>query len=223
MNNIIYQQTVTKRHRVYMAWEFEAAVDDLNKMSEQGWQVTEFSRFSQSYVYDPNVRYRYQIDYAENISDPVRYAEAFRDSGWLWVKSSTQEWKIFAKPYVAGEPEDAYQIYTDQQSKKEMLRRSRRFVGAALIMYTVMIPYMIFSLVRDWLFHYSSDLASVEIWTPILLGLSAYMFLRWYVSVRRMEKGKKPRRFHYAAYAAVAVTVIFISMGSIVLNFFGVI
>ena len=91
MNNIIYQQTVTKRHRVYMAWEFEAAVDDLNKMSEQGWQVTEFSRFSQSYVYDPNVRYRYQIDYAENISDPVRYAEAFRDSGWLWVKSPTQD------------------------------------------------------------------------------------------------------------------------------------
>ena len=223
MNNIIYQQTVTKRHRVYMAWEFEAAVDDLNKMSEQGWQITEFSRFSQTYVYDPDVRYRYQIDYAENISDPVRYSEAFLDSGWLWVRSSTQEWKIFAKPCIPGQPEDAYLIYTDDRSKKEMLRRSRRFVGAVLIMYAIIIPYMIFSLARDWFFSHSEDLASVEIWTPILLGIAAYMFLRWYISVRRMEKGKKPRRFHYFAYVAVSIAVIIISMGSILLNFFGVI
>ena len=117
----------------------------------------------------------------------------------------------------------AYLIYTDDRSKKEMLRRSRRFVGAVLIMYAIIIPYMIFSLARDWFFSHSEDLASVEIWTPILLGIAAYMFLRWYISVRRMEKGKKPRRFHYFAYVAVSIAVIIISMGSILLNFFGVI
>lgn len=210
-------KSVKKRHSVYMSWEFEAAVEDLNQMSEQGWQITEFSRFSQTYVFDPNVTYRYQIDYVENISDPVRYSEAYRDSGWLWVKSGTREWKLFAKPYVPEQPEEEYLIYTDGQSKKEMLRRSRRFVGAALIFYAICIPYMIISLVRDWCFRHSEELVSIEVWTPILLCVTAYMLVRWYVSVRRMEKGQKLRRFHYYAFAAVAVTVIIISMVCILL------
>lgn len=209
-----------KRHRVYMSWEFEAAVEDLNKMSEQGWHITYFSRFSQSYVYDPNVTYRYQIDYTETIADPTRYYETFRDAGWLTVRCAAEEWNIFAKPYDPVQPEDAYLIYTDEKSKKEMLRRSRRFVGAALLMYAVIIPYMIASLVRDWFFRHVTDMEVIEIWTPLLLSVSAYLFVRWYVSVRRMEKGKKPRRFHYAAYMAVAVTMILASVGFILFPLF---
>ena len=212
-----------KRHRVYMSWEFEAAVEDFNTMSAQGWHIAYFSRFSQSYVYDPNVTYRYQIDYTETIADPTRYYETFRDAGWLTVRCAAGEWNIFAKPYVSGQPEDAYLIYTDEKSKKEMLRRSRRFVGAVLLMYAVIIPYMMFSLVRDWLFMHISDIEVIEIWTPVLLSVTAYMFVRWYVSVRRMEKGKKARRFHYYAFAAVSVAVILASVISILLNIFGLI
>ena len=55
----------------------------------------------------------------ENISDPVRYSEAYRDSGWLWVKSGTREWKLFAKPYVPEQPEEEAPAAVEEQPVEE--------------------------------------------------------------------------------------------------------
>ena len=65
----------------------------------------------------------------------------------------------------------------------------------------------------------ASDLAVMEVWTPVLQFINVYLWSRWYFSVRSLEKGKKPRRFHYLAYLIIALAAIIVSMASIILKY----
>ena len=220
MEKNAFGQNIKKRHSLFTRWEFDAAAEEFNRMSEQGWHVTEVGFYTQTYVYNPNLKYRYQIDYNHSITDPVRYYESFADAGWIPVKCKGNDWHVFAREYADGNPEEAYMIYTDGQSKAEMYRRARCFVGIAAIIWIFCLAQGIYSAISA--VAASSNLAFMEVWTPVLQVLNVYLFSRWYFSVRSLEKGKKPRRFHYFAFVTVGVTVIILSMGSILLNSFGV-
>ena len=170
------EKTVKKRHSLFMRWEFDAAADEFNQMSENGWQLVRCKPFTQTYVYNPDVTYRYQIDCNDTVSDPARYLQTFAEGGWIPVMSNWGGWHIFAKKYVPGQPEEAYMIYTDEQSGK-------------------------------------SDMTVC--WTPVLQALNVYLFSRWYFSVRSLEKGKKPRRFHFLVFVVIAALIIIASLVSI--------
>lgn len=209
--------TVKKRHSLFTRWEFDAAAEEFNRMSEQGWHVTEVGFYTQSYVCNPNLRYRYQIDYNDRIDDPARYYESFADAGWIPVKCKGNDWHVFAKEYADGQPEEAYKIYTDGQSRTEMYRRARRFVGIAAIVWIICLAQGIYHAITA--VAGASDLAVMEVWTPVLQFINVYLWSRWYFSVRSLEKGKKPRRFHYLAYLIIALAAIIVSMASIILKY----
>ena len=209
--------TVKKRHSLFTRWEFDAAAEEFNRMSEQGWHVTEVGFYTQSYVYNPNLKYRYQIDYNNSIIDPVRYYESFADAGWIPVKCKISGWNLFAKEFADGQPEEAYMIYTDGQSRAEMCRRARRFVGIAAIVGIICLAQGIYHAITA--VAGASDLAVMEVWTPVLQFINVYLWSRWYFSVRSLEKGKKPRRFHYLAYLIIALAAIIVSMASIILKY----
>ena len=211
--------TVEKHHDLFTRWEFDAAAEEFDRMSEQGWHVTEVGFFTQTYVYNPNLQYRYQIDYNDRIEAPARYYESFTDAGWIPVKCKGNDWHIFAKEYAADQPEEAYRIYTDSQSRAQMYRRARRFVGIAAIVLVICLAQGIYSAIKE--IAVSSDLAVMGAWTQVLQAMNAYLYSRWYFSVRSLEKGKKPRRFHYLAYIVIAVAVIIASMGTIILDIIG--
>lgn len=209
------EKTVKKRHSLFTVWEFDAAAEEFTRMSEQGWHVTKAGFCTQSYVYNLALKYRYQIDYNYSISDPARYNESFADAGWIPVECSINGWNLFAKEYAEGQPEEAYVIYTDGQSRAEMCRRARSFVGIAAIVWIICLTQGIYHAVTS--VARSSGLAFIDVWTPVLQALNVYLFSRWYFSVRSLEKGKNPRRFHYLAFVMIVVTVIIISIASILL------
>ena len=116
----------TKRtFKIFAAWDYEFEEQEYNRMSEQGWQLVNGGCFSQKYVFDDSVIYRYQLDYNNHITDMARYDETFRDAGWERVNSTANGWHVFRKAYDRNLPDEAYEIYTDEQSRTEMLTRWR--------------------------------------------------------------------------------------------------
>ena len=70
-------------------------VEDLNKMSDEGWQLVRGGCFQSKFVKNPDIRYRYQLDY-QKIDDMARYIEIFREQGWEYVNSTFNGWQIAA-------------------------------------------------------------------------------------------------------------------------------
>lgn len=66
-----------KSYKFYTAWNYQRELEDLNKASEKGWQLIQGGSFSSKFKWNPDVRYRYQLDYPGEIEDMGRYIETF--------------------------------------------------------------------------------------------------------------------------------------------------
>ena len=107
---------------VYSAWNYEKEIDDLNKASEQGWQLVKGGCFHSKFEKNPDVRYRYQLDY-QKIDNKGRYIETFREQGWEYINSTFNGWHYFRKLYDPSLPEEEYEIFTDRESLQQMKGR----------------------------------------------------------------------------------------------------
>ena len=114
---------------VYSAWNYQKEVEDLNAASEQGWQLVRGGCFSSKFVKNPDIRYRYQLDFGK-IEDMGRYIEMFREQGWEYVNSTFNGWHYFRKVYDPSQPEEAFEIFTDRESLHEMNSRWARIALA---------------------------------------------------------------------------------------------
>ena len=114
-----------KSYKMYTAWNYQREIEDLDKASEQGWQLVKGGCFHSKFVKNPNIRYRYQMDYGD-IEDMGRYIESFREQGWEYVNSTFNDWHYFRKIYDPALPEEAYEIFTDWESFNEMNNRWAR-------------------------------------------------------------------------------------------------
>ena len=115
--------------RVYSAWNYEKEAEDLNKASEEGWQLVKARSFCSTFEKNPGVRWRYQLDYGR-IDNMGRYIETFREQGWEYINSTFNHWHYFRKAYDPALPEEAYEIFTDRESLREM---NKSWVRMALI------------------------------------------------------------------------------------------
>ena len=77
--------------RMYAAWDFKRELEDLNRRSEQGWQLVKGGLFASRFEHNPNLRYRYQLDF-RRVTDMPRYLETFREQGWEYVNSTFNDW-----------------------------------------------------------------------------------------------------------------------------------
>ena len=130
--------------KMYSAWNYQKEIEDLNKASLEGWQLKKGGGFHSTFVKNPDVCYRYQLDYGR-IDDMGRYIETFREQGWEYVNSTFNGWHYLRKLYDPSLPEEAYEIFTDRQSLQEMNRRWARF---ALIIGLILAAFAIFWAVR---------------------------------------------------------------------------
>lgn len=87
-------------HKVYTAWNYQKEIEDLNKASEQGWQLIKGGCFSSKFKWNPDVCYRYQIDYPGKVEDMGRYIETFREQGWEFINATFNGWHYFRKAYI---------------------------------------------------------------------------------------------------------------------------
>ena len=116
--------------RMYSAWNYEKEIEDLNRASDQGWQLVKGGCFHSRFVRNPDIRYRYQLDYTKP-EEMGRYIELFREQGWEYVNSTFNGWHYFRKLYDPSLPEEEYEIFTDRESLLEM---NGRWARLALIL-----------------------------------------------------------------------------------------
>ena len=137
-----------KKYNVYSAWNYEQEVLDLNAMSEKGWQLVCGKSFSHKYNYNPQVCYRYQLDYQPNLSEMGRYLETYREQGWEFINKTFNGWYYFRKVYDPSLTEDRYELYTDRTSLKEM---NGRWAKIATLLSVILGAFFLFWMIR--LFH----------------------------------------------------------------------
>lgn len=121
-------------YKAYPAWDYQEEIADLNQASEKGWQLVKGGCFHSRFVKNSDIRYRYQRDY-QKVDDMGRYIETFREQGWEYISSTFNGWHYFRKIYDPVLPEEAYEIFTDKESLREMNHRWVRlsYILGALI------------------------------------------------------------------------------------------
>ena len=131
-------------HKIYEAWEYEREIADLNKMSEEGWQLEKGGCFHSVFRRDDQVRYIYQLDYMPKLRDKDRYLELFSEQGWEYINSTINGWHYFKKAYSEDLSEEEKVIYTDKQSLYEMQNRYVVMLRAFVVLACVMTPVYLF-------------------------------------------------------------------------------
>ncbi len=186
-------------HRVYTAWNYQKELDDLNKASEQGWQLIKGGSFSSKFIWNADVRYRYQLDYPGKIEDMGRYIETFREQGWEYVNSTWNGWHYFRKRYDPSLPEEQYEIFTDRASLKEM---NRRWANVALVLSCVLG----LSAASELVFYLLFPNLPTLVWVAAQAFMLA-VFLRGFFIMRNPEK-RKSVRWDGALFAALITVMI---------------
>ncbi len=85
-------------YKIYPAWNYQKEIEDLNRASEQGWQLVNGGCLHSRFVKNSDIHYRYQLDYRK-VGDMGRYIETFREQGWEYVSSTFNGWHCFRKLY----------------------------------------------------------------------------------------------------------------------------
>ena len=131
-------------YKMYSAWNYGKEIEDLNKASEQGWQLVKGGSFHSRFEKNPDLQYRYQIDFGK-IENMGLYIETFREQGWEYINSTFNGWHYFRKIYDPSLPEEAYEIFTDRESLHEM---NSRWARLALIAGSVIGLFAIYNLIQ---------------------------------------------------------------------------
>ena len=209
----------TKRtFKTYAAWDYEFEAKEYDRMSAQGWQLVSGSSFTQKYEFDDSVIYRYQLDYNNDIKDMERYDETFRDAGWERVNSTFNGWHVFRKAYDPQKPEEEYEIYTDEQSRGEMLKRWRNFcfVGFGFLLLNVGNSLRILD---------TSDAGFIGVGLLLATGMMFGMLIAGLLNINRQLRGQKNTRpypirlflfmlFLLLVFLFVSATIVLIQEGS---------
>ena len=146
-----HPKQIKHTHKVYSAWNYEKEIEDLNKASEEGWQLVKGGSFGSKFERNPNMQYRYQLDF-RRVENMGRYIETFREQGWEYVNSTFNGWHYFRKLYDPALPEEAYEIFTDRQSLHEMNNRwARLALGIGIVLAAFAIFYAVWMILKPML------------------------------------------------------------------------
>ena len=192
-----------RSYRLYPAWNYRKEVEDLNRASESGWQLVKGGCFHSRFVKNTDIRYRYQLDYRK-VDDMARYIETFREQGWEYVNSTFNGWHYFRKLYDPALPEEAYEIFTDEESLREMHTRWAR-IAVALGLFCAV--FAVISGIRMFLRPHLPVLAQL-----LTFVIESAVMLRGGLIMRNARSGRILRG--EGALFAVFLAVVFIGCAS---------
>ena len=188
---------------MYSAWNYMQEVEDLNKMSDEGWQLVRGGCFHSKFVKNPDIRYRYQLDY-QKIDDMARYIEIFREQGWEYVNSTFNGWHYLKKLYDPALPDEAYEIFTDRESLREMTGRWTRFATILGVLFGIMAIIEAFRVITE-----PNLPRLMQLFTLII---ESGLLLRGAFIMRRTEPGQKLH--HDSLILGIFFACIFIGAAS---------
>lgn len=137
-----------RKFGIYTAWNYDKEEDKINSMAIKGWQLKKGGSFHHTYERS-KINYRYKLDFNTNAKfnneEYRRYLTFYEDQGWELINSTFNGWFYFRKPYEEGLSEEEYEIYTDNDSLKDMLSR---WISIARILQIFFLILLISNLVH---------------------------------------------------------------------------
>lgn len=189
---------IRTEHAAYAAWDYELEIEELNKKSEQGWQLIKGGCFHSKYEKDDSIVYRYQIDFHPGIVNRMRYVDVFREQGWEYINSTINGWHYFRKAYDASLPASEYEIYSDRPSKQEMAGRLSKVLALMAVIVAGLLVMLVVSMFDN------ADMARLGIMVEMIAGL--ILAGVGAVRMRAIGRGERPkRRFPIGVIFAVMV------------------
>ena len=174
-----------RKFGIYAAWNYELEVEELNKMSEQGWQLIKGGLFSNKFKKNQEVQYRYQLDFQPSIEEKGRYLETFREQGWEYVNSTFNGWHYFRKLYDACQSEEQYEIFTDTASMREM---NNRWAIVGMVLTTLLVIYLAIQILYMIICPILPRLINI-----LYLGFVLAVFIRGVVIMKNTGKRKNAK------------------------------
>ena len=178
-----------KLFRFYTLFEYEEEEAFLEKQHKEGWKVVSyklpgFYKFEKCEPEDMT----YRIDFTnENGSKNPEYQQMFADNGWefLW---SVNGFSIFRKPLAANNADKSNEIFTDNESKLQMLQKiqQRRLLPLITIFLCAVIPNFIKGIHGD----FGSATGDYVITTifALMFILYTYVFIKSFVKIRKLKE-----------------------------------
>jgi hypothetical protein len=191
-------------HKVYSAWNYQKEIEDLNKKSEQGWQLIHGGSFSSKFKRNSDVRYRYQLDFEREIEDMGRYIETFREQGWEYVNTTFNGWSYFRKLYDPSLPEEEYEIFTDRPSLQEMNGRWAKFASVLAIILSIFVVLEVVLCIQR--------LKLPSLLLAVVLAAELALILRGIIIMKNPDKQKNIR--HDGMLLALFFGILIIGMVS---------
>ena len=190
-------------YKMYSAWNYGKEIEDLNEASEKGWQLVKGGCFHSRFEKNPDIQYRYQIDFGK-IENMGLYIETFREQGWEYINSTFNGWHYFRKIYDPSLPEEAYEIFTDRESLHEMNSRRARL---ALIVGGMIGLFAIYNLIQMIRMPELPRLALL-----LTFAVESAVLIRGGLIMNDPDSGRSHR--HDGALLAVFFAVVVIGLGS---------
>ena len=173
-----------KSYKPYAIWDYELEINELDRESENGWQLIHGGAFHREYEKDDSMAYRYQLDF--NNKDEVAYYEMFKEQGWEYISSTFNGWNYFKKLYDPLAEESEYLIYTDKDSKKKM---NLRFINLMLIIF---IAGIISNFQHMFTFISAPKLANSGV--LFVYGFYIFLYVKARIGVSKTIKGLVPKK-----------------------------
>lgn len=208
MSNITMSKKPKQKTKFNMFpdWCYEQEQKDLDRLSADGWHLVKPGQHFHKYEQDTTTRYRYQMDYQNDELDLERYEEIYAEQGWELLGSS-RGWHYFRKPYDPTVPEEAYEIFTDEESIT-VLRK--RWVRTALI--GILSSFLLFLLGAFAFYRFPSWQTLIPL---IFVGIEIMYCFYSIVRIRHPKKQRCPK-------AAFGITLLYAgSLTLCVFAFFG--
>lgn len=191
---------------IFPDWNYEQEQKDLDRRSAEGWHLIKPGQHFHKYEQDTTKCYRYQMDYQSIEPEMERYKEVYAEQGWEYLESSCG-WHYFRKLYDPMLPENAYEIYTDEESIAALRKRwaHSSLIGTLSFSLAFIIGGVSFFWFPSW-----------ETLIPLLLLGTVFLYCIYSaVMIRHPEKQKSPKAsFYITLFYALFITLgIFAFLG----------
>ena len=175
--------------KLFTLFEYEEEEAFLEEQHKNGWKVISYKLpgFYKFEKCEPeNLTYR--IDFTnENGAKNPEYRQIFADNGWefLW---SVNGYSIFRKPISANNAEISNEIFSDNASKLQMLKKIQqlRLLPLLTIFLCVVLPNLLRAINGD--FHNSVINLFFTLFFSVMFVFYTYVFVKSYVKIKKLKE-----------------------------------
>ena len=133
----VITRRVFRPYAFFVLPESEREEPFLGEMSWNGWHLVKTNYFSYKFQKGEPADYQYRMDFMSKELGRAEYVQLLQDAGWEIVDTRRDDFGVWAYCRKLRSENDTLELYTDTESKLELVRRIKkaywRLLGISLV------------------------------------------------------------------------------------------